>query len=139
MFTHVMVGANDLERLVTFYDAVLQHTDFCRTTSLDDLGPAGIIWQVPGSRWPQFAIGPPQNGQAASAGNGVMVSFACRSQAAVGAAWKAALAQGGTDAGAPGERPVYSDDFHAAYVRDPEGNKLCFLHCAAFAPDTSDT
>jgi hypothetical protein len=47
----------------------------------------------------------------------------------------AALCHGGTDEGAPGDRPVYDDDFYAAYARDPEGNKLCFLFCTEFGTD----
>ncbi len=50
MFTHVMVGANDLEKMGAFYDYVLSHTDFERSPPLDNLGPAGIIWQKRGQR-----------------------------------------------------------------------------------------
>ncbi len=135
MFTHVMVGANDLEKMVVFYDHVLSHTDFERSTPLDDVGPAGIIWQKRGQRWPQFAIRHPINGTPATAGNGVQVSFACRSPEAVDAAWRSAMFKGGSDEGAPGNRPIYSDDFYAAYARDPEGNKICFLYCQEFSLD----
>lgn len=133
MFTHIMVGANDIGAMVAFYDAVLATLGPRRTTEMAEVGPAGIIWQYPGQRWPQFALRHPLDGQPATVGNGVLISFRCPSRQAVRRAWETALRQGGTDEGAPGDRPVYSDDFHAAYVRDPEGNKLCFLHCHAFA------
>ncbi len=61
-------------------------------------------------------------------GNGTQISFACSSQEHVEAAWAAAIAMGGTDEGVPGLRPHYSEDYFGAYCRDPEGNKLCFVH-----------
>lgn len=133
MFTHVMVGANDVAVMTLFYDAVLAHVGLVRTTDPDESGPAGMIWQFKGIRWPQFALRVPLNEEPASAGNGVLIGFRCGSKAAVEMAWKTALACGATDEGFPGDRPIYSDDFYAAYVRDPEGNKLCFLFCSEFA------
>lgn len=133
MFSHIMVGANDLEMMVSFYDAVLFHAGLQRTNCTGRTNPAGIIWQARNRRWPQFAIRHPLNGQPASSGNGVQVSFQCRSRNAVRQAWKTAVEHGGVDLGAPGDRPIYSDDFYAAYVTDPEGNKLCFLFCDEFA------
>ncbi|YCI06185.1 VOC family protein (plasmid) [Ensifer sp. D2-11] len=133
MFSHIMIGANDLERMVAFYDVVLSHAGLERTTLLQSVGPAGIIWQRDGQRWPQFALRAPFNGEPASAGNGVQISFMCSSRDAVNRAWRTALSNGGLDEGEPGDRPIYSEDFYAAYVRDPEGNKLCFLHCKAFS------
>lgn len=132
MFTHVMVGANDIKAMIDFYDAVLAPLGLQRTTGARDIGPAGVIWQYPGQRWPQFALRHPLDGQPATAGNGVLIGFQCPSRESVQQAWEAALHHGGSDAGAPGDRQLYSDDFHAAYARDPEGNKLCFLHCRAF-------
>lgn len=133
MFTHVMIGANDLYTMVAFYDAVLGRVGLHRTTDLDQIGPAGVIWQKAQSRWPQFAIRTPINGERATAGNGVQVSFLCHSRTAVSEAWTAAIRNGGLDEGPPGDRPIYDEDFYAAYARDPEGNKLCLLFCRAFA------
>ena len=62
---------------------------------------------------------------AASAGNGVTVAFTVPSRAAVDAFHAAALANGGTDEGPPGLRTHYHPDYYGAYVRDPEGNKIC--------------
>jgi hypothetical protein len=61
-------------------------------------------------------------------GNGMQVSFAAPTREAVDAAWRIALAHGGVDEGPPGPRPAYALDYYGAYCRDPEGNKLCFVH-----------
>jgi catechol 2,3-dioxygenase-like lactoylglutathione lyase family enzyme len=130
MFTHIMLGARDLAGQGRFYDAVLAPLGFTRNPheNDDDGGPEGIIWTAPGRRWPQFCVQHPWNGEPATAGNGVQVSFAATSRAAVDAAWNAAIAHGGSDEGAPGLRPHYAPDYYGAYARDPEGNKLCFVH-----------
>ena len=70
----------------------------------------------------------PENGQPARAGNGIMVGLHADSEAQVQAFHAAALANGGTDEGAPGLRPQYAPDYFGAYVRDPEGNKLHVVH-----------
>lgn len=130
MFSHVQVGARDLERLAAFYDAVLAPLGLERMPAEDDGGPPGVIWHRPGTRWPQFVVQLPFNGLPATWGNGWQVSFAAPSRQAVDAAHRAALAHGGTDEGAPGLRPHYAPDYYGAYCRDPEGNKLCFVHAA---------
>lgn len=129
MFSHIQLGARDLPAMIAFYEAVLAQLGLVRITGEDDDGgPDGAGWQMPGMRWPQFYVQLPFNRAAASPGNGTQVSFAAPSQAHVRAAWKAALAAGGTDEGAPGLRPHYAPDYYGAYCRDPEGNKLCFVH-----------
>ena len=128
MFSHIQLGARDLERLVDFYDAVLREFGFVRMPVEDDGGPPGCGWQRQDRPWPQFYVQIPFNGLPASWGNGVQVSFAAPSRQAVEAAWHRALQLGGSDEGAPGVRPGYGADFYAAYCRDPEGNKLCFVH-----------
>ncbi|WP_101068975.1 VOC family protein [Roseovarius salinarum] len=134
MFSHVMLGADNLARQVAFFDAVLAPLGLERRERIEQAGPAGVIWYVPGQRWPQFAIRAPLNGRPASPGNGVQVSFAAPDRGAVDAAWSAAVKAGGTDEGRPGRRPRYAPDFYAAYCRDPEGNKLCFVHADAIGP-----
>lgn len=127
MFSHIQIGARDLDAMIAFYDAVLTPLGLVRMTDHDD-GPAGAGWHLPGQSWPQFFVQLPFNGLPATSGNGVQVSFAASSQDQVRAAWQAATTSGGTDEGAPGLRPQYSADFFGAYCRDPEGNKLCFVH-----------
>ncbi len=87
-----------------------------------------MLWRRPGQRWPQFCVQLPFNGLPATWGNGVQISFAAPTREAVHAAWQAALAQGGTNEGAPGLREQYAPNYYGAYCRDPEINKLCFVH-----------
>jgi catechol 2,3-dioxygenase-like lactoylglutathione lyase family enzyme len=128
MFSHIIVGARDLAVMIPFYQAVLGPLGFERMPEENDGGPAGVGWQLPGKRWPQFFVQQPFNGLPATWGNGMQVSFACASREQVQAAWTTALAHGGADEGAPGVRPQYAADYFGAYCRDPEGNKLCFVH-----------
>lgn len=133
MFSHVQVGARDLERLIAFYGAVLGELGLVHMEAMDDGGPPGAIWQRAGQRWPQFVVQVPFNRLPATWGNGWQASFAASSRAAVDAAWRAAIAAGGTDEGAPGLRARYAPDYYGAYCRDPEGNKLCFVHAEGLA------
>ncbi|WEF24867.1 VOC family protein [Paracoccus sp. S3-43] len=134
MFSHIILGARDLDRQTAFYDAVLPHLGLVRQPAEPDGGPAGNCWTQPGRDWPQFWVQLPWDGRPATCGNGTQVSFRAETRKAVDAAWTAALAAGGQDEGAPGLRPHYAPDYYGAYCRDPEGNKLCILHMDAFAP-----
>ncbi|MCK0207170.1 VOC family protein [Starkeya koreensis] len=136
MFSHIILGARDLARLTVFYDAVLAPLGLVQVDEPGDGGPPGSLWARPGRPWPQFYVQLPFNGLPATWGNGTQVSFAAPSRAAVDAAWRALVAEGGIDEGAPGLRPAYGTDYYGAYGRDPEGNKLCFVHCAALEPLT---
>ncbi|WP_296268499.1 VOC family protein [Pseudomonas sp. UBA6562] len=127
MFSHIQLGTRDLPRMIAFYDAVLTCLGLERLPQVDDQGPEGAGWQTPGAEWPQFYVQRPYDGQPASAGNGTQVSFAAQGPDQVQAAWGTALRHGGSDEGAPGPRPQYGAGFYAAYCRDPEGNKLCFV------------
>ncbi|HSI39372.1 MAG TPA: VOC family protein [Xanthobacteraceae bacterium] len=133
MFSHIILGARDLDRLGGFYEAALAPLGLERRPAEDDGGPAGVLFALPGREWPQFYVQLPFNGLPATWGNGTQVSFRAPSPAAVDAAWRAAIAHGGSDEGAPGLRPSYGADYYGAYCRDPEGNKLCFVHTMALA------
>jgi catechol 2,3-dioxygenase-like lactoylglutathione lyase family enzyme len=118
MFTHLMVGSSDVTRSKAFYDA-----------TLGALGiPAG---QGAGSRvfystgGPAFGFGLPADGEAACHANGGTIGFAAMDKEAVDAWHAAGLAQGGADEGAPGPRPNAPGKAYGAYLRDPDGNKLC--------------
>lgn len=122
VFTHVTVGTNDLQKARSFYDEVLSALQFKR---LSDLGENGSIWGVDK---PAFFVLKPANGEPASVGNGVTVSFEAPSRTAIDAFHRAALALGGVDEGAPGPRG-WAEHAYAAYARDLDGNKLaayCF-------------
>lgn len=128
MFSHIQIGARDLPAMIEFYDTVLAALGLIRMPAEDDGGPAGAGWQAAGKPWPQFFVQLPFNGLPATWGNGTQISFAANTQQQVQAAWEAAIAMGGLDEGAPGLRPQYAADYYGAYCRDPEGNKLCFVH-----------
>jgi catechol 2,3-dioxygenase-like lactoylglutathione lyase family enzyme len=118
---YLMMGSNDLARSRVFYDAVMPHLggtiahDYEGVTFAYSLGNA-LVW-----------VSKPHDGKAATPANGSMQGFGCVSRSAVDAAYAAALANGGSDEGAPGPRPLYGPDFYGGYVRDPDGNKMAFV------------
>lgn len=128
MLTYVYVGTNDLARAIRFYEATLAPLGLPRCVTGDpdwDRTSAGWgLYEDGGARELAFWVGTPFDGRAASVGNGSMVAFRAASWREVDEFHAAALAHGGTDEGAPGLRPHYGPDFYAAYVRDPDGNKL---------------
>jgi catechol 2,3-dioxygenase-like lactoylglutathione lyase family enzyme len=128
MLTYCYFGTNDLARAIAFYDATLSALKMRRCVTGDpewDRISAGWgTYEDDGLRELAFWIGTPIDGRPASVGNGSMVAFRASSWAEVDAFHAAALAHGGTSEGAPGVRLHYSPDFYAAYVRDPDGNKL---------------
>lgn len=128
MYSHIQVGAREPARMAAFYDRVLAELGLVRVpqTATDDV--AGLIWSRPAQRWPQFVVRRPVNGLPATWGNGCQISFAAPSPLEVASAWSVALICGGTDEGVPGIRAIYAYDFYAAYCRDPEGNKIAFIH-----------
>ena len=129
MLTYVYFGTNDLARAILFYDATLAPLGMQRCVTNDpewDRISAGWgIYEDGGARELAFWIGTPFDQQPATIGNGSMAAFSARSRQAVDEFHKMALAHGGRSEGAPGLRLHYAADFYAAYVRDPDGNKLC--------------
>ena len=134
MFSYVSLGTRDLARALPFYDAVLAPLGHQR---IEDYDPEdrSAAWGLddPG---PHLWVTQPFDGEPATPGNGTMVSFLAETRAAVEAFHAAALAHGGTDEGAPGLRPQYGPHFYAAYVRDPDGNKL---NAVCYRPATNST
>ncbi|MCY1452726.1 Glyoxalase-like domain protein [compost metagenome] len=130
MFSHVTVGAQDLQRAGQFYDAVLTPLGLKRRVVQADGGPPALCWVPATSALPRFYVYIPLDGQPATIGNGSMVAFLAASPQAVQAAHAAGLAQGGADEGAPGPRPHYGAGYFGAYLRDPDGNKVHIVHRA---------
>ena len=118
MFSHITVGTNDLARAGIFYDAVLGILGHTRSFEKETFISYGE------RSGPRFFVMNPFDGNAASTGTGVHAAFVAATRADVDAFHAAALAAGGTDEGAPGLRPHYHEDYYAAYVRDPDGNKI---------------
>ena len=132
MYSHVTVGASNLPRAMAFYDAALAPLGLLRRRTFKiavSYAPADFS----GVNEPFWVVRPYDRG-AASAGNGVTVAFDAATRAAVDAFHQAALASGGQDEGSPGLREHYHPNYYGAYVRDPEGNKVCVVcHHAAGA------
>jgi catechol 2,3-dioxygenase-like lactoylglutathione lyase family enzyme len=123
MFSHVTLGANDIHRAIAFYDQALATLGLARQET--DLVQGWAGWATGADASRPFWVMRPLDGQPASVGNGVTVAFEAPDRPTVDAFHAAALAAGGRDEGGPGLRPHYHADFYAAYVRDPDGNKLC--------------
>jgi catechol 2,3-dioxygenase-like lactoylglutathione lyase family enzyme len=122
MFSHIMIGTNDLKRAQAFYDSLLatlgvrpatvdRHRIFYRT-------PTGV-----------FSVTTPINGEPATCANGMTIGFAAASPAQADAWYAAGLAAGGTTCEEPpGVREGSVGKLYLAYLRDPDGHKLCALH-----------
>ena len=127
MLSYVYLGTNDLPRAIRFYDALLAPLEMKRCITHDpewDRVAAGWGTYERGGRELALWVGIPFDQQAASVGNGTMVAVRARTRSQVDEFHAAALANGGTSEGRPGLRLHYGPDFYAAYVRDPDGNKL---------------
>ena len=122
MFSHIMIGTNDLEKAKSFYDALLGaigvpparvdgHRIFYRT-------PTGV-----------FSVSKPIDGKTATFANGGTIGFACSSPQQADAWHAAGIANGATTCEEPpGIREGSVGKMYLAYLRDPDGNKLCALH-----------
>jgi len=119
MYSHTTVGTNDMPRSVAFYDKVMAALDHGALFKLDNVVAYGDDMTGP----KLFVLFPFDQGKAVP-GNGMHIAFLAPNRAAVDAFHAAALEMGGTSEGAPGPRPHYHPNYYAAYVRDPDGNKI---------------
>ena len=120
MYSHVMVGTNDPDKARAFYDATFaalgipgQHT------------PRGGFYGTPETG--MFGVTTPRDEQPACHANGGTVGFKAQGPEQVDAWYQAGLAKGGSDEGEPGPREYGPVPIYAAYMRDPDGNKLCAI------------
>nr|WP_294517216.1 VOC family protein [uncultured Rhodopila sp.] len=123
MLSHVYIGIADFEHALAFYSAVLDTLGLTQKFSQPEKSWAG--WMQPGIARPLFLIGLPYNGEPATPGNGQMVALLAPTREAVDRCHAVALENGGRCEGPPGLRPQYHSNYYGAYVRDPDGNKLC--------------
>lgn len=128
MLFHVMVGSNDIERSKKFYDAVLHTFGVGEAVPNKTAGGHTRLFYRP-EGGTNFCVSEPINGEAATVGNGSTVAFSCNSLDQVQRFHDTAVAHGGTSIeDAPGPRDSSMGLIHLAYVRDPDGNKLCAIH-----------
>ena len=123
MYSHMMVGSNDLERSRRFYDALFAASGG-KPGRQDDKGR--LIYLNNGG---VFMVSAPIDGQPATHGNGATIGFALDSPEQVHAWHEAGAANGGTPCeDPPGVRENAFGKLYLAYLRDPDGNKLCGLY-----------
>ncbi|MCZ7600687.1 MAG: VOC family protein [Gammaproteobacteria bacterium] len=120
ILSHITLGTNDYERAVRFYDKVLETLGFERLAKPAGKPPV----YAKNSEMPYLYLYKPFDGRPATRGNSTHVAFLARTVEQVDAFHAAALGNGGSDEGPPGVREPYGPDYYAAYVRDPDGNKL---------------
>jgi catechol 2,3-dioxygenase-like lactoylglutathione lyase family enzyme len=135
MFSYICLGTSDPQRAVRFYDAVMGTLGHRRCRVPDEWQAQGWygwgVYDDDGERELALWVCPPFDGGPASTGNGTMVALSAAAWQQVDSFHAAALANGGSSQGPPGLRPHYDADFYAAYVRDPDGNKLAAV-CRGF-------
>jgi len=133
MFAYAMLGTEDPARAERFYAPLMALLDQPRCWKDDE----GICWgALDDYDHPGFCVGRPFDGRPASVGNGVMLALRAPTVELVKRLYATALQNGGSDEGGPGLRPQYGRGFYAAYVRDPDGNKLAFA--CYDAPDDAE-
>jgi catechol 2,3-dioxygenase-like lactoylglutathione lyase family enzyme len=119
MFTHMFLGSNDLDRSRAFYEAALGALGQQNVMPADQ--PRCVFPSAHGS----LIVGAPANGEPTNASNGFTVGFSAADPSAVDAFHAAGIANGGSDEGAPGPRPNAPGNAYGAYLRDPDGHKIC--------------
>lgn len=120
MLHHVSLGTNDLKRAKEFYVPVLATLGmelFYEDANSINFGSGSLATLT-------FSVEKPFDGKQATAGNGVHIAFLAEGRGAVEEFYRTALAHGGKDDGAPGIRNMYDPHYYAAFVFDPEGNKI---------------
>ncbi len=125
MFSHIHIGISDFNRALAFYSGLGKILSL--RLRFADHTKCWAGWMPKDAPRPLLLIGRPHNNQAPSAGNGQMAAFSVASRAAVDQTHHFALANGGSDEGAPGLRPEYHAHYYGCYFRDPDGNKLCVV------------
>lgn len=127
MFSHVMVGSNDIERSQRFYDAVLAVLGVPPAMrNVNATGQTRLFYRHQGM---SFGVSEPLNGEPATFANGATIGFKCESPEQLQRFHDVAVAHGGTSIEEPpGPREGSMGTMYLAYVRDPDGNKLCVLH-----------
>jgi catechol 2,3-dioxygenase-like lactoylglutathione lyase family enzyme len=123
MFSHIMLGANDIQESKAFYDAVLDVLG-CTPGVIDEKGRCFYR-----TKTGTFALSKPIDGNPACHGNGSTIGFLATTPEEVDRWHAAGIASGGTACeDPPGVREAGGRQLYMAYLRDPAGNKICALH-----------
>lgn len=117
MIHHASLGTRDISRSQRFYDSVLSVLGWRLLSSSDHSLNYGVGDTM-------LSLQVPENGKPAEPGNGVHIAFPAKDRTMVAAFHAAALANGGTDDGKPGLRTKYNPNYYAAFVLDPDGNRI---------------
>ncbi len=123
MFSHIMIGANDVEKSKVFYDAILGAMGY-EPGVTDEKGRCFYF-----TKTGVFALSKPIDGESACHGNGSTIGFSAKTSDIADAWYAAGLASGGTACEEPpGVREGTIGKLYLAYLRDPSNNKVCALH-----------
>jgi catechol 2,3-dioxygenase-like lactoylglutathione lyase family enzyme len=123
MFSHIMIGANDIQASKVFYDAILGELGH----SPGVIDEKGRCFYFAGDNI--FALTTPINGEPSSHGNGTTIGFSVTSTEQADAWHAAGIANGGVNCeDLPGVREMGGGQLYLAYLLDPSGNKICALH-----------
>lgn len=128
MLFHTMIGSNDIERSKRFYNAVLGTLGVGEAAlNMAGSGHTRLFYRNAGGT--NFIVSEPINDQPATVANGSTVAFSCNSPEQVRLFHDTAVANGGTSIeDLPGPRESAMGTIDLAYVRDPDGNKLCAIY-----------
>jgi len=124
VFDHLSIGVTDLDKSLAFYDAALKPLGISRMFAMGDRGIAAYVDSAEVSFWLYSKDAQQQGLGELPSPPRFHLAFKAADRTAVDAFYKAALAQGGTDEGAPGIRAQYHPNYYAAYVRDIDGYKI---------------
>ena len=124
MFSHIMIGADDIQQSQAFYDGILGALEI--PLAFNEEGGRAVC----ASQNPPLVISTPINGQSATGANGGTIGFVANDMAAVDAWYEAGIANGGRACEDPpgGRIGNGGRKYYAAYLRDPSGNKICGIH-----------
>ena len=130
MFSHIMIGTNDIEKSKAFYEKVLGVIG--AQGSMENTAASGhkrVFFRHNGGT---FALSEPINGEGATCANGMTIGFACTSGDQVKEMHDVAIANGGTSIeDPPGLREGAMGPMHLSYFRDLDGHKICAIHRGA--------
>jgi len=130
MYSHIMVGSNDIEKARKFYDALLGVLGAGEPmVNVTEGGQTRLFYRTPTG---MFGVGEPKDGEPATVANGATIGFLCNSPEQVQELHDVGVANGGTSIeDPPGARQGSMGPMHLCYLRDPDGNKLCGMHMPA--------